>query len=109
MMTCEADAYFDTLIKQPGIHLCIILSDTCPDCTSVRRYLPVLQDFYPQLAIHVFNRVALKKTVVSLAIEGVPAFLLFQDGILLKRWTDRNPKPFIDVKTFIDAGLTKER
>lgn len=108
-MTCEADAHFNAISQQTGLQLIIILSDTCPDCTVVRRYLPVLKQIYPHLTIHVFNRMALSKTVVKFTIEGVPAFLLFQDGSLKGRWTDRNAKPFIDVKSFIDASLSKER
>ncbi len=107
-MTCEAEAHFNTLSQQKGHQLVIILSDTCPDCIPVRRYLPVLEQFYPNLNIYVFNRMTLSETVVNLTIEGVPAFLLFQEGNLKARWTDRKAKPFIEVKAFIDAALKED-
>lgn len=73
----------------------------CPDCFAIKPYIPRLEEDFKEFEFYSMDRDLDIELAKHLNIFGIPSFLVYDGGIEIGRFVDKNRKTYDQVKDFI--------
>jgi thiol-disulfide isomerase/thioredoxin len=97
---------FYEAIKNDQYLMVYFYTSTCPDCFSVKPFLPRLEsDYEGVMDLAAFNRNVSMDVYRELDIFGIPSFIIFKNGVEVGRLISRVKKSYLEVKAFIESTI----
>lgn len=81
------ESTFDAEVEQPGLILADFYGVWCPPCRMMNPVLEQTGKDYPAVRIAKVNVNENPVLTARFEIGGIPAFVLFKDGVVVERWT----------------------
>ncbi len=96
---------FYKIIEQPKPTFVYFYTNWCPDCFSVKPYLPKLEEDFSDVMFYSFDRDLDLELAKHLNIFGIPSFLMFNKNKETGRFVSKFSKSYKEVYAFIKDTL----
>ncbi|MHB9144134.1 MAG: thioredoxin family protein [Symbiobacteriia bacterium] len=100
------DTSFDQALRETAGTLIVkFYADWCPDCRRIERGYEGFPTQFPSLSFAEINTEESPEVAGRLDVKGIPSFLVFRDGGLVRRLYSRDAKSIGQVVDFVASQV----
>lgn len=94
-------------IAQKGLSVVEWSADWCSDCVYLKPYMPVIMGKHPDMRFYTMNRDENLDTAIEEGIQGIPSFIVYDEGREIARLVNGLRKTPKEVSDFLTEAKEK--